>query len=222
LLFSKSLTTDCFQQEFKEAVVRPLPKKSGLDASELKNYRPVSNLPLLSKLLEKVVQVCIQAFFDSSGLMPKMQSAYRRFDSTETGVTKVVNDLLLAADSGQMYSAAARRPSSTSSAQCRKAQYWARCCSSSTQRTLQLQRRSTTYLYMRLLTTHSYIYIVVAPTRYQLLLGWNNASQMSAVGCLQTASSSIRTRLSCCESHRDTVFPSKTVVFQFYNSVLTP
>ena len=35
-------------------------------------------------------------------------------------------------------SAAARRPSSTLSAQCRKAQYWVRCCSLSTQRTLQL------------------------------------------------------------------------------------
>jgi len=49
-------------KDFKEAVVRPLLKKSGLDASELRNYRPVSNLPLLSKLLEKVVQVRVQAF----------------------------------------------------------------------------------------------------------------------------------------------------------------
>ena len=60
LLFSKFLTTGCFPQEFKEAVVRPLLKKTGLDASELKNYRPVSNLPFLSNLLEKVVQVRIQ------------------------------------------------------------------------------------------------------------------------------------------------------------------
>jgi len=67
LLFNKSFTTGCFPQEFKEAVVRPLLKKSGLDGSQLKNYRPVSNLPFVSKLLEKVVQVRIQAFFDSSG-----------------------------------------------------------------------------------------------------------------------------------------------------------
>jgi len=79
LLFSKSLTTGYFLQEFRESVVRPLLKSSGLDANELKNYRPLSNLPFLSKLLQKVVQVrklCIQAFFDSSGLMPKMQYAY--------------------------------------------------------------------------------------------------------------------------------------------------
>jgi len=101
-LFSKSLSTGCFPQEFKEAVVRPLLKKSGLDANELKDYRPVSHLPYLSKLLEKVVQVWIQTYFDSNGLMPKMQSAYRHFHSTETAVTKVFNDLLIAADVVQM------------------------------------------------------------------------------------------------------------------------
>jgi len=70
--------------------------------AELKNYRPVLNLPFISKLLEKVVQVRIQAFFDSNGLMPVMQSAYRRFHSTETAVTKVFNDLLRAADGEQL------------------------------------------------------------------------------------------------------------------------
>jgi len=84
--------------EFKQAVVRPLLKKNGLDDSALKNFRPVSNLSFISKLLEKIVQTRIQAFFDSNGLMPKMQSAYRRFHNTETAVTKVFSDLLVAAD----------------------------------------------------------------------------------------------------------------------------
>jgi len=61
--------------EFKEAVIRPVLKKSGLDASELKNYRPVSNLSFLFKRLEKTAQVRMQAFFDSNGFMLKMQSA---------------------------------------------------------------------------------------------------------------------------------------------------
>ena len=90
-----------FPTEFKQAVVRPLLKKNGLD-DELKNFRPVSNLSFISKLLEKIVQTRIQGFFDSNGLMSKMQSAYRRFHSTETAVTKVFSDLLVAADSGQM------------------------------------------------------------------------------------------------------------------------
>ena len=102
LLFNKSFTIGCFPQEFKEAVFRPLLKKSWLDASELKNYRPVSNLPFIFKLLEKVVQLRIQALFDSNGLMPVMQSVYRRFHSTETAVTTVFNDLLRAEDGGQL------------------------------------------------------------------------------------------------------------------------
>jgi len=102
VLFNLSLTTGCFPTEFKEAVVCPRLKKTGLDDSEQKNYRPVSNLSFLSKLLERVVQTRLQAVLDTNGLMPEMQSAYRRYHSTETAVTKVYNDLLSAADNGQL------------------------------------------------------------------------------------------------------------------------
>jgi len=100
LLFNKSLDTGCSPAEFKQAVVCPLLKKSGLDTAEMKNYRPVSNLSFLTTLLGKVVQDRLQAFLDSNDLMPHTQSAYRKFHSTETTVSKVYNDLLLAADEG--------------------------------------------------------------------------------------------------------------------------
>jgi len=54
---NKSLTTGCFPAEFKEAIVRPLLKIDGRDLTDLKNYRPVLNLPFLSKLLERVVKL---------------------------------------------------------------------------------------------------------------------------------------------------------------------
>jgi len=56
LLFNASLSTGCFPAKFKHAIVTPLEKKGTRDSSHLKNYCPVSNLPFLSKLLEKVVQ----------------------------------------------------------------------------------------------------------------------------------------------------------------------
>jgi len=40
LLFSKSLASGCYPSLFKEAVVRTLLKKHGLDTGEMKNYRP--------------------------------------------------------------------------------------------------------------------------------------------------------------------------------------
>jgi len=59
----------------------------GSCVTSLKNFRPVSNLSFISELLEKIAQTRIQAFFDSNGLMPRMQSAYRRLHSTETAVS---------------------------------------------------------------------------------------------------------------------------------------
>ena len=67
-----------------------------------KKLQTYIELSLCRKLLEKVAQVRIEVFFDSNGLMPRMQSAYRRFHSTETAVTEVFNDLLVAADGGKM------------------------------------------------------------------------------------------------------------------------
>ena len=77
LFANKSLADGVFPSVFKRAVVRQLLKKAGLDTSQLKSYRPVSNLSFLSKLLERVVQVRLQAFLDCNDMLPVSQSAYR-------------------------------------------------------------------------------------------------------------------------------------------------
>ena len=77
-------------------------KKPDLDSNELKNYRPVSNLPFVSKVLEKVVDKRLEAHLTSNNLHEKHQSAYRKFHSTETALLKVQNDILQSLDQGNV------------------------------------------------------------------------------------------------------------------------
>jgi len=70
LFVNKSLADGVFPPVYKRAVIRLLLKKAGLDASQLKSYRPVSNLSFLSKLLEHVVQVRLQSMFGQEVTQP--------------------------------------------------------------------------------------------------------------------------------------------------------
>ena len=83
----------------KTALIRPLLKKSGLDKEVLKNYRPVSNLSFISKVLEKVVAKRLDDHMLDNNLYSSVQSAYRERHSTETALLKVQSDILTALDS---------------------------------------------------------------------------------------------------------------------------
>ena len=80
---------------FKQAHVTPILKKSSLDKEILKNYRPVSNLNFISKILERVVAAQLQTHLDEAGLMTAFQSAYRKHHSTESALLNIHNDILL-------------------------------------------------------------------------------------------------------------------------------
>jgi len=75
-------------------------KKPSLNVDVVENYRPVSNLSSLSKLLEHAVCNQLESHLVDARLFPQHQSAYRKGHSTETALVKVCADLIKHMESG--------------------------------------------------------------------------------------------------------------------------
>ena len=76
-------------------------KKLGLDVEDMNSFRPVSNLSFLSKIVERAMLDQLLPFLEENKIIPKNQSAYRQFHSTETALCKIHNDLVTNACSGK-------------------------------------------------------------------------------------------------------------------------
>ena len=87
------LTTGDFPISCKSSIVIPLIKKPGLDGEMLKNYRPVSNLSFLSKVIEKVISIRILRYILDNNIVDSFQSAYNAGHSCETAFLRVYNDI---------------------------------------------------------------------------------------------------------------------------------
>ena len=99
---SSSINSGFLPESQKFALVTPVIKKQSLDPDEPKNYRPISNLTLISKVIERLVGRQITDHLKRCELMPVLQSAYRSGHSTESCLLKVMSDILDAADSGEV------------------------------------------------------------------------------------------------------------------------
>ncbi len=102
VIVNSSLNSALMPAPMKEATVNPILKKPHLDKDTLNNYRSVSNLPFVSKLIEQVVVKQPVSHLEDNNLSEKYQSAYRQFHSTETALTSVLNTILMSLDQKQV------------------------------------------------------------------------------------------------------------------------
>ncbi|XP_053112164.1 uncharacterized protein LOC128327386 [Hemicordylus capensis] len=84
----------------KEAMLRPFVKKPSLDPSNLHNYRVVSNLLFLGKVIERVVISQLQKVLDDTDYLDPSQSGFHPGYGTETALVFLVDDLHQEPDSG--------------------------------------------------------------------------------------------------------------------------
>jgi len=76
-----------FPAAFKDAFITPALKKPGLDVTNVQSCRPISNLSVVSKLLERIVAGQLNSYlWMSANLLPSLQSGFRPGHSTETAV----------------------------------------------------------------------------------------------------------------------------------------
>ena len=97
-LINRSISEGVVPTRWKIGKIIPLFKKG--DKANPDHYRPISLLPCVSKLLERVVQRQLTRFLSNNNLLAKQQSGFRSNHSTTTTLIKVTDDWLMSLDKG--------------------------------------------------------------------------------------------------------------------------
>lgn len=98
-IVNRSIQSETFPKIWKEALVKPIPKTS--HPNDLNDLRPISILPFMSKIIEKVVCQQLTLFLNTNFILPQKQSGFRSGHSTATALLDVLDDILAEEDKGR-------------------------------------------------------------------------------------------------------------------------
>ena len=93
-IVNTSLTSGVFPSALKHAILKPSLKKFNADPESLKEYRPISNLSFVSKLVERVALDQLNDYLDANSLFCSAQSGYRPHHSCETLMVRMTDDII--------------------------------------------------------------------------------------------------------------------------------
>ena len=97
-IVNTSITTCVVPPLLKHSVITPIYKQKQLDVEDVANYRPISQLPIMSKIKERHVTEQLQHHMNDNNINMVFQSAYRANHSTETALIRIHNDVTQALD----------------------------------------------------------------------------------------------------------------------------
>ena len=97
-IINHSILTSAIPVEWKRARISPVYK--GGNKMQINNYRPISVLPVLSKVLERIVHAQLSYHLETNNLLPPQQSGFRPGYSTMSLLLKLLSDWMTAIDKG--------------------------------------------------------------------------------------------------------------------------
>ncbi|CAK1591293.1 unnamed protein product [Parnassius mnemosyne] len=99
-ILNSSISCGVFPSTWKDAHIIPLPKKP--NPTSFSEYRPISILPFLSKVLERLVYNQLSAFLRNNSLLNPLQSGFRPGHSTVTALVNITEDIRSAMEYGKL------------------------------------------------------------------------------------------------------------------------
>ena len=101
-LINVSIRTSQFTSKWKLSRLIPILKSKDLSGLTPSSYRPVALLPVVSKIIERAVQMQLQEHMERHDLFNEHSHAYRQNLSTATAILQLMDELYRATDDGQI------------------------------------------------------------------------------------------------------------------------